>query len=173
MHFNFSIHLFSCRFGLGLIERKQEKYLLAEYYFRQALAIAPLNCILLDCLASVIQKDETRYQEALDIFDRALSLAPHQRIYALHRAQLLFSMEMYEDVVEVLGNEVRNAKPESSVYFLLGKAFAKLGQTQDAIMAMTHAQDYVEHKSSSIIKDAIEKLFLINGEEQGDSMVFD
>jgi tetratricopeptide (TPR) repeat protein len=40
-------------FGLGLIEKKQEKYLLAEHYFKQALAINPNNPILLDSLASV------------------------------------------------------------------------------------------------------------------------
>ena len=38
---------------MGLIHRKQEKYTLAEYYFRQALEITPENPILLDCLASV------------------------------------------------------------------------------------------------------------------------
>ena len=38
---------------MGLIEKKQEKYNLAEYYFRQALEISPENPILLDQLALV------------------------------------------------------------------------------------------------------------------------
>lgn len=42
-------------FGLGLIERKQERYQLAEFYFRQALEITPNNPILLDSFASVNQ----------------------------------------------------------------------------------------------------------------------
>ncbi|KAJ3358344.1 hypothetical protein HDU91_005249 [Kappamyces sp. JEL0680] len=147
-------------FGLGLVERKQEKYNLAEYYFRKALEITPNNPILLDSLASVIQKDESRLEDALDIYDRVIQLAPEQRIYSLHRAQLLFSMQQYRMVIQILENEVRNSKPESSVYFLLGKTYAMTGEIQQAIMAMTLAQDYLEHKSSSIIKDAIEKLFL-------------
>lgn len=103
----------------------------------------------------MIQKDDDRHAEALEIYDRVLNIAPSQRLYALHRAQLLFTMEQYDLVVDILKEEVQNARSESSVYFLLGKAHAKLGNTQDAVMAMTLAQDTIEHKSSSIIKEAI------------------
>jgi hypothetical protein len=66
-------------------------------------------------------------------------------------------MEQYRLVIQILESEIRNSKPESSVYFLLGKTYAMVGENQQAIMAMTLAQDYMEHKSSSIIKDAIGK----------------
>lgn len=68
-------------------------------------------------------------------------------------------MEEYQLVQEILEREIQTSKAESSVYFLLGKTYAKLGKTKDAIIAMTFAQDYSEHKSSNIIKDEIEKLF--------------
>jgi predicted Zn-dependent protease len=73
-------------------------------------------------------------------------------------------MGEYNTVIEILEKEIQNSKPESSVYFLLGKAYARSGNTQQAVMAMTLAQDFLEHKSSSIIKDAIEKLFLKDGD---------
>jgi predicted Zn-dependent protease len=110
----------------------------------------------------VIQKDDNRYDEALEIYDRVLEIAPTQRIYALHRAQLLFSMKEYRMVIQILENEVQNSKPESSVYFLLGKTYAIVGEVEQAITAMTLAQDYLEHKSSSIIKDAIGNHFMLN-----------
>lgn len=68
-------------------------------------------------------------------------------------------MGEYRIVVQILEQEMQSSTPESSVYFLLGKAHAMLGDTRKAILAMTLAQDFLEHKSSSIIKDAIEKLF--------------
>ena len=70
-------------------------------------------------------------------------------------------------VIQILEKEVQNSKPESSVYFLLGKAYALSGDIQQAVMAMTLAQDFLEHKSSSIIKDAIEKLF---AKDDGESL---
>jgi anaphase-promoting complex subunit 3 len=142
-------------FGLGLIEKKQEKYLLAEHYFRTALEITPENPILLDSLASVISKHDDRMSEALQIYDKVLDIAPNQKIYILHRAQLLFNMGEYEQVKEILELEVSSSTPDSGMYFLLGKTYSKLDMNQEAILAMTFAQDYMEHKSCIMIKEAI------------------
>jgi hypothetical protein len=68
-------------------------------------------------------------------------------------------MGKWEDVIKLLEYLVANCKPESRVYFLLGKTYQRLGKIKEAICMMTMAQDYMEHKSSSIIKDAVEKLF--------------
>ncbi|KAJ3322202.1 anaphase-promoting complex subunit cdc27 [Boothiomyces sp. JEL0866] len=153
-------------YGLGLIELKQEKYSVAEHFFKMALEITPENTILLDVLGQSIQKEKTRNEEALALFEKALELAPEHRIYLWHKATLLFEMQRYEDVQKLLQNEILNTKPDTQVLFLLGRTFAKLGLKQNAIKYMTLAQDYQEHKSSSIIKDSIgicylklEKLF--------------
>jgi anaphase-promoting complex subunit 3 len=152
-------------FGLGLIEKKQEKYLLAEHFFRLALAITPNNSILLDSLASVlainqvIQKQTARLGEALELYNHVVELSPTQKVYKLHRAQLLFNMEEYEECKDILENEIASCKPESGMYFLLGKTYAKLGMNREAVVAMTMAQDYMEHKSCTMIKDAIGMIY--------------
>ena len=152
---------YNALYGLGLIEQKQERFALAEHHFRKALEISPENSILKDTLASVwnfykvIQTDTTRYQEALDLYDQVIKSTPDQKVFAYHRALLLFEMEAYEEVVKLMSNEASNSKTQSNVYFLLGKALAKIGKRQEAIKAMTLAQDYLQHKSSSIIKDFI------------------
>jgi predicted Zn-dependent protease len=94
-------------------------------------------------------------QEALSIYDRVLKAAPNQKVYKLHRAQLLFNMEEYELCRQILEEEVQESRPESGMYFLLGKTYGKLGMNREAISALTLAQDYTEHKSCSMIKDAI------------------
>ena len=107
-----------------------------------------------------MQKNPDRYQEALTLYDSALELSTvNKRIYILHRASLLFSMKRYRECIEILTAEVSNSRPESSVYFLLGKSWACLGEGGKAIEMMTMAQDYSAQKSSSLIKDAIEKLY--------------
>ena len=146
------------RYGLGLIEKKQERFQLAEFYFKQALEISPENNILKDSLALVIQQSNpSRYEESLELFDEIIKKSPENKIFVHHRALLLFDMKRYEEVIEVMLKETQNSKPQCNVYFLLGKAFAKIGKKQDAIKAMTFAQDFLQHKSSSIIKDFIGK----------------
>ncbi|KAJ3258732.1 hypothetical protein HK103_003326 [Boothiomyces macroporosus] len=145
-------------YGLGLIELKQEKYPVAEHFFRMALQVTPENTILLDVLGQAIQKEKTRNDEALKLFEKALELAPEHRVYLWHKATLLFEMGKYNEVQKILEYEISNTKPDTQVLFLLGRTFAKLGAKQSAIKYMTLAQDYQEHKSSSIIKDSIGKL---------------
>ena len=158
-HYNALYNSLLYRYGLGLIEKKQERFPLAEYHFRKALEISPENCILKDSLALVIQSDSLRYQEALDLFNQIVKSSPEQKVFAYHRALLLFDMEEYQEVIDLMNQEIANSKPQSNVYFLLGKALAKVGRKQDAIQAMTFAQDFLQHKSSSIIKDFIGKRF--------------
>lgn len=123
-----------------------------------ALQVTPENTILLDVLGQAIQKEKTRNDEALKLFEKALELAPEHRVYLWHKATLLFEMGKYNEVQKILEYEISNTKPDTQVLFLLGRTFAKLGAKQNAIKYMTLAQDYQEHKSSSIIKDSIGKL---------------
>ncbi|KAJ2997373.1 hypothetical protein HDV02_005570 [Globomyces sp. JEL0801] len=108
----------------------------------------------------VLQKNPNNYQEALMLYKRAVKTSPHQKIFILHLSKLLYQMDEYETVIEILENELKVGKPETSIYFILGKTYAKVGRDHDAITALTLAQDYQEHKPSSLIKDALESLFL-------------
>jgi anaphase-promoting complex subunit 3 len=154
---------YNAYYGLGLIEKKQERFPLAEYYFQTSLSISNENPILLDSLASVVEIDPKRCHESLEKYERAIRYSHREQkfIYRLHRAQLLFKLEDYQEVRVILENLIKIGKPESKIYFLYGKTLAKLGLVQEAIVAMTLAQDYLEHKSSSIIKDAIGNFLLI------------
>jgi hypothetical protein len=64
-------------------------------------------------------------------------------------------MQEYQECKEILESEITSSKPESGMYFLLGKTYSKLGMNREAVVAMTMAQDYREHKNCTMIKDAI------------------
>ena len=46
-----------CRYGIGMVYYKQEKFVLAEFHFRKALAINANNSTLL-CTIAMVSTDE-------------------------------------------------------------------------------------------------------------------
>ena len=91
------------------------------------------------------------------MYQKALQHAPtdSKQLFVLHYAQLLFTMGQNEKVTSLLEAELLKGQSKPSVYFLLGKAYGKLGDIRKAVMNMTMAQDFNAHKTSTTIKDAI------------------
>ena len=82
----------------------------------------------------MILKDSERFPEALEKYEKAIfhSQKNQKLVYKLHYAQLLYKMEQYDRAELILNDLIQNSKPESTVYFLLGKTLAKMGRLQDA-----------------------------------------
>jgi tetratricopeptide (TPR) repeat protein len=61
--------------GLGHVYHQQEKYKLAEYHFKRALCINPVNTLLL-CFLGNVQRSMCNFDEALVSIEGAISLDP-------------------------------------------------------------------------------------------------
>jgi tetratricopeptide (TPR) repeat protein len=134
-----------------MVSLKQEKFKLAEYYFRKAVEINPYNPILQTYVAMVVQKDPNRLLEALEIY-RTAKVEPS---YSLQSAQIYFELKDYQQAKTILENV---QTPDSNVLFLLGKVYKALNMIPQACLTLTIAQDRLCHKNTNRIRDALEKM---------------
>ena len=79
------------RYGLGSIYLRQEKYSLAQYHYRRALAINPQNPVLYCQLGNVLHKTKN-CEEALEMLRIASEKAPNNPTVRYTRADVLDSM---------------------------------------------------------------------------------
>ncbi|KAI8910285.1 hypothetical protein EDD86DRAFT_205012 [Gorgonomyces haynaldii] len=152
-------------YGIGMVHLKEEKLQLAEYHFRRALEISPYNTVLLASIGMCLEKIPNRVMEALEIYEKAIKLAPHHEQFKISKAQILHSLSKHLDAIKILEKLIQFSKPNSQVYFLLGKCYAATGRVKDACLSYTLAQDFKDHKSISRIRDALDKLVDSNSEE--------
>eukprot|EP00842_Homolaphlyctis_polyrhiza_P003485 jgi/Hompol1/4137/HPOL_006939-RA len=75
---------------------KQERYDVAEYHVSKAIEINPSSPVLLNFKAVIVQRSVNRREEALQIFEAASKLAPHDIKFQLNRIQLLIEMGKLE-----------------------------------------------------------------------------
>jgi len=145
-------------YGLGYLFYRQEKYQLAEFHYRKAQKINQSNPLLTCYIGMVFQK-MNRNQEALTMYNLAQEISKDNPLIRFRKAHLLTIMKRYKEALEQL-LYLKDIIQECNVFFLMGKIYAKLGDTQNALLAYTQAQDYLKPKSSNMVKEAIGK-FLI------------
>lgn len=106
---------YSSRYGLGTCYLRRSKVRLAEYHYRKALDIHPRNAVLMGCVGMVSTSHNTfpkdasgslrlsqaverrgDRQAALELFDRAVRLAPENALVRYRRAKILVSMRKYQ-----------------------------------------------------------------------------
>lgn len=133
-------------YGIGLTYYKQERFQLADMYFKKALKVNPHNSVLMCHVAVVrpverrlrdrclkfrtfcslqVQHSQQKTEKALETLNAACQLTPKNTLCKFERASILFASERYHDALEEL-NELKELAPkESPVYFLLGKVSLK------------------------------------------------
>ncbi len=82
-------------YGLGMIYFRQEKYELAEYNFRRAIAINAYSSVLYCYLGMVLHANK-RPSDALTVLEKAIKLDPKNNLAKFKRASVLSSLEKYE-----------------------------------------------------------------------------
>ena len=101
----------------------QERFQLAEIYYRKALGINPYSPVLM-CHVAVVQHALQKSDKALQTLNTAIKLAPKNALCKFERASILHSSERYADALQEL-NDLKDIVPkESPVYFLLGKVIS-------------------------------------------------
>ena len=152
-------------YGLGMIYYRQEKYDLAEYHFAKAIQINPASAILL-CYLGIVQHAQNKSLMALGNMEKASALDDTIPLVKFNKAVVLTAINRNEEALEELTKLKRIAPKESSVYFLMGKVFKKLGQHDNAMMYLSWAMDLDPKGSNNLIKEAIDKHQLPEDEDQ-------
>jgi len=99
-----------------------------------------------------------KYQEALGMYNLAQEIAKDNPLIRFRKAHLLTIMQRYKEALDQL-LYLKDIIQECNVFFLMGKIYAKLGDTQNALLAYTQAQDYLKPKSSNMVKEAIDQVY--------------
>ena len=107
-------------YGIGLTYYKQERFQLAEIYYRKALLINRYSPILM-CHVAVVQHATNNTNAALETLNAAIQVSPRNPLCKFERASMLHSSERYQEALEELMELKQIVPKESPVYFLIGK----------------------------------------------------
>jgi tetratricopeptide (TPR) repeat protein len=112
---------------------------------RRVLELDPNDPIALNNLAWILCEDDHRYQEALELADRGLKVAPDYADLLDTRGVALYRLGQFDKAVEDFSRCVdlypANARATTSSYFHLARAHAKLGHTDQAQQYLKKAMD--------------------------------
>merc|ERR1719351_637931 len=140
---------------MGLTYYKQERYPLADIYYKKALSINKFSPILM-CHVAVVQHATNNIDAALDTLNRAISLSPKSALCKFEKASILLTSERDQEALKELMELKQIVPKESSVYFLIGKVHNKLGNTHLALMNYSWSMDLDPKGANSQIKDALD-----------------
>lgn len=143
-------------YGIGMVYLKLGDLRKAEFHFRKASEINPVNVILICCIGMVLEKLDKK-EESLKQYEFATKLQPLSMLALFKKAQVLLNLGQYEDALKDF-EKLENIVPdEASVHFLLGKLYKHFGRKHDAIKQFTISLN-LDPKGSHLIKEALETL---------------
>ena len=100
---------------------------------RKVLELDPNNIVALNNLAWALCEQNGQYQEALELADKGLKIAPNYVDLLETRGVILYRLGQFEKAAEDLARCVElypgNAGPLASAYFHLARAYAKMRRT--------------------------------------------
>lgn len=145
-------------YGLGLIYLRQEKLEFAEHHFRMAFQINPHSSVIMSYLGTTFHALK-KNNEALQMIDRAISSDKKNPLPRYQKANILVSMEMFDEALQVLEELKEYAPRESSIYALMGKIYKRTNMYDKAMLNFGLALDLKPPATDvATIKAAIEKL---------------
>jgi anaphase-promoting complex subunit 3 len=107
-------------YGIGLTYYKQERFQLAEVYYRRALAINQKSPVLM-CHVAVVQHATNNPSAALDTLNAAIKISPRNALCKFQRASILHTCDKNKEALAELMELTEIVPKESPVYFLIGK----------------------------------------------------
>jgi anaphase-promoting complex subunit 3 len=142
-------------YGLGAIYYRQERFELAEYHFRRAMSINATSSVLACYLAMVLQaqNQSDKTMESLSILQNAITRDTKNPQLHFQRAHILFAIDEIEEAVHEL-ELVRNLAPrEPPVYSMLGRAYQRLGRSDEALKHFLYAMDLDPREGTALKAD--------------------
>ncbi|KAE8674358.1 Cell division cycle protein 27-like protein B [Hibiscus syriacus] len=145
-------------YGLGMIFLRREKFEFSEHHFRTAFHISPRSSVIMSFLGTALHALK-RSEDALRIMDRAI-LADRKNPFPMYqKANILMSLEKFDDALEVLEELKESAPRESSVFALMGKIYKRRNMHERAMLHFGIALDLKPSATDvATIKAAVEKL---------------
>ncbi|KZS98958.1 TPR-like protein [Sistotremastrum niveocremeum HHB9708] len=141
-------------YGLGTCYLRMSKLRQAEYHYRRASEIHPHNAVLKGCMAMAMERRGQR-EEAYQLYEEAVRLAPDNPLVRYRRAKILISMKRYDDALEDLLRLRDIAPEESNVVFQLAKVYRLMGSAVQSALQLATARD-MSPKSLGKIKRLVE-----------------
>lgn len=147
---------YNALYGIGMVYMKLGQFQKAEYHFRRASDINPVNVILFCCVGMVLEKQDKK-ELALKQYQLATELQPTSPLALFKKAQLLYLLQNFEASLMEFEKLKFMAPDEASVHFLLGQLYKTVGRRHEAVKEFTVALN-LDPKGSQLIKDALESL---------------
>ena len=104
---------------MGMIYYKQERYSMAEFYFRKALDINKHSPVL-KCHVAIVEHALQRTDKALHMLNSALALEGRNPLCKFHRASIYFACDRLDEALVELHQLKEIAPREALVYYLMG-----------------------------------------------------
>ncbi|MBA0603417.1 hypothetical protein Gorai_003564, partial [Gossypium raimondii] len=145
-------------YGLGMIFLRQEKFEFSEHHFRTAFHINPRSSVIMSYLGTALHALK-RSEDAIKIMDCAIFSDRKNPLPMYQKANILMSLEKFDEALEVLQELKEYAPRESSVYALMGKIYKRQNMHEKAMLHFGIALDLKPSATDvATIKAAIEKL---------------
>ncbi|KAH9286063.1 Cell division cycle protein 27 -like protein [Echinococcus granulosus] len=135
---------YSARFGLSNVYFKQDYFGLADAHLVRAISLFPNSSLLLTHLGAIrarIGRLDDEPGSAIDCLNRAVNLNPTSPIALYHRACVLSSLGRYQDAIEELERLMLITPHEAMIYFMLGHAYQKVGNSPQAMIYYSWAME--------------------------------
>ncbi|KAK6941605.1 hypothetical protein RJ641_026982 [Dillenia turbinata] len=147
-------------YGLGMVYLRQEKFEFSEHHFRMAFRINSRSSVIMSYLGTALHALQ-RPLEALVMMDEAISADRKNPLPMYQKANILVTLEKYDEALRVL-EELKEYSPrESSVYALMGRIYKLQNMHEKAMLHYGHALDLKPSATDvATIKAAIEKLLV-------------
>uniref|UniRef100_A0A5B6ZD50 Putative CDC27 family protein isoform 1 n=1 Tax=Davidia involucrata TaxID=16924 RepID=A0A5B6ZD50_DAVIN len=145
-------------YGLGMIYLRQEKFEFSEHHFLVAFQINPRSSVIMSYLGTAFHALK-RSEEALEMMENAILADKKNPLPMYQKANILVSMENFDEALKVLEELKEYAPRESSVYALMGKIYKRHNMYDKAVLHFGLALDLKPPATDvATIKAAIEKL---------------
>ncbi|XVE98099.1 hypothetical protein REPUB_Repub03eG0076200 [Reevesia pubescens] len=145
-------------YGLGMIFLRQEKFEFSEHHFGMAFHINPRSSVIMSYLGTALHALK-KSKDAIKIMDRAILADRKNPLPMYQKANILMSLEKFDDALEVLEELKEYAPRESSVCALMGKIYKRRNMHEKAMLHFGIALDLKPSATDiATIKAAIEKL---------------
>ncbi|KAK9748277.1 hypothetical protein RND81_02G047000 [Saponaria officinalis] len=145
-------------YGLGMVYLRQEKFEFAEHHFRVAFQINPRSSVIMSYLGTALHYLK-RNEEALLMMEKAILADKKNPLPMYQKAIILYSMDKYDEALEVLEELKEYAPRECSIYSLMGRIYKRKNVYDRAMLHFGLALDLKPSAADvATIKAAIEKL---------------
>ncbi|KAL2959288.1 hypothetical protein AAZX31_18G259900 [Glycine max] len=145
-------------YGLGMVYLRQEKFEFSEHHFRMAFHINPRSSVIMSYLGTALHALK-RSEEALMVMEKAILADKKNPLPMYQKANILMSLEKFDEALEVLEELKEYAPRESSVYALMGRIYKRRNMHERAMLHYGISLDLKPSATdAAAIKAAIEKL---------------